>query len=175
MLQSQFSAYPATQAPLGVQSVVPQVGVQSVAVPTAYTGVQSVVPGVQSVVPGVQSVVPGVQSVVPGVQSVVPAVQSVVPGVQSVVPVQSMVPVQSVVPQYASVVPQVPVTPYIQPIGSRHPIEQNHLGLNLTPGTFSTLGGSPYGKISTVIPATSVATPSLATPWISRFNWSSQG
>ena len=192
MLQSQFSAYPATQAPLGVQSVVPQVGVQSVAVPTAYTGVQSVVPGVQSVVPGVQSVVPGVQSVVPGVQSVVPgvqsvvpgvqsvvpgvqsvvpgvqsvvpAVQSVVPGVQSVVPVQSMVPVQSVVPQYASVVPQVPVTPYIQPIGSRHPIEQNHLGLNLTPGTFSTLGGSPYGKISTVIPATSVATPSLATP-----------
>ena len=173
MLQSQFSAYPATQAPLGVQSVVPQVGVQSVAVPTTYTGVQSVVPGVQSVVPGVQSVVPGVQSVVPGVQSVVPGVQSVVPGVQSVVPsvqsyvpVQSMVPVQSAVPQFASVTPQVQVTPYIQPIGSRHPIEQNHLGLNITPGTFSTLGGSPYGKISTVIPVATpgVAASSLVTP-----------
>ena len=182
MLQSQFSAYPATQAPLGVQSVVPQVGVQSVvpqvgvqsvAVPTTYTGVQSVVPGVQSVVPGVQSVVPGVQSVVPGVQSVVPGVQSVVPGVQSVVPsvqsyvpVQSMVPVQSAVPQFASVTPQVQVTPYIQPIGSRHPIEQNHLGLNITPGTFSTLGGSPYGKISTVVPVATpgVAASSLVTP-----------
>jgi hypothetical protein len=148
MLGSQFGTYPATSA-LGVQSVVP--------------GVQSVVPGmpVQSVVPAmpVQSVVPAmpVQSVVPAmpVQSVVPAmpVQSVVPGmaVQSVVPgmpVQSVVPgmpVQSVVP---GVAPQMPVTPYIQPIGSRHPIEQNHLGIGIIPGSFNSLGGSPYGRIS---------------------------
>ena len=147
----------------GVQSVVP--GVQSVVpgVQSVVPGVQSVVPGVQSVVPGVQSVVPGVQSVVPGVQSVVPGVQSVVPGVQSVVPgVQSVVPgVQSVVPGVQSVVPQytAPVTPYIQPIGSRHPIEQNHLGGGIIPGGFSTLGGSPYGKISTI----AGVTPGLAT------------
>ena len=163
MLGSQFGTYPATSVVPGVQSVVPGMAVQSV-VP----GVQSVVPGmaVQSVVPGmpVQSVVPGVQSVVPGmaVQSVVPGVpvQSVVPGmaVQSVVPgmpVQSLVPgVQSVVPGMPvqsvvpGVVPQMPVTPYVQPIGSRHPIEQNHLGGGIIPGGFNTLGGSPYGRIS---------------------------
>ena len=173
MLQSQFSAYPATTTQLGVQSVVPGVqsvvpGVQSVVpgVQSVVPGVQSVVPGVQSVVPGVQSVVPGVQSVVPGVQSVVPGVQSVVPGVQSVVPgVQSVVPgVQSVVPQYASAAPQMQVTPYVQPIGSRHPIEQNHLGLGITPGSFSTLGGSPYGKISTVAVAPGAIGSSLVTP-----------
>jgi hypothetical protein len=125
--------------------------------------VQSVVPGVQSVVPGmaVQSVVPGVQSVVPGmpVQSVVPGVQSVVPGM----------PVQSVVP---GVVPQMPVTPYVQPIGSRHPIEQNHIGIGIVPGGFSTLGGSPYGRISGiatqpglvgVTPGLVGVTPGLAT------------
>ena len=216
MLQSTFSAYPATQASVGgvlpgsvvpgVQSVVPGsvvTGVQSV-VPgsvlpgSVVPGVQSVVPGsvlpgsvvpgVQSVVPGsvlpgsvvpgVQSVVPGsvvpgVQSVVPGsvlpgVQSVVPGsvvpgVQSVVPGVQSVVPgVQSVVPgVQSVVPQYA-VPGAVPITPYIQPIGSRHPIEQNHLGLGVVPGSFGGLGGSPYGKISTIVPAPGLVTTGLA-------------
>jgi len=174
MLQPQFSTYPATSA-LGVQSVVPGVqsvvpgmgmvpGVQSV-VPGVQSvvpgvgvvpGVQSVVPGVQSVVPGVQSVVPGVQSVVPGVgvvpgvQSVVPGVQSVVPGVQSVVPGMGMVPgVQSVVPGMG-MVPQMPITPYVQPLGSRHPIEQNHLGLGVVPGGFNTLGGSPYGRISGV-------------------------
>ena len=180
MLGSQFGTYPATSA-LGVQSVVP--GVQSVvpgmAVQSVVPGVQSVVPGVQSVVPGmaVQSVVPGVQSVVPGVQSVVPgmAVQSVVPGmpVQSVVPgVQSVVPgmpVQSVVP---GVVPQMPVTPYVQPIGSRHPIEQNHLGGGIIPGAFNTLGGSPYGRISSLVtqpglvgvtPGLVGVTPGLAT------------
>ena len=179
MLGSQFGTYPATSA-LGVQSVVP--GVQSVvpgmAVQSVVPGVQSVVPGVQSVVPGmaVQSVVPGVQSVVPGVQSVVPgmAVQSVVPGmpVQSVVPgVQSVVPgmpVQSVVP---GVVPQMPVTPYVQPIGSRHPIEQNHLGGGIIPGAFNTLGGSPYGRISGIVqpglvgvtPGLVGVTPGLAT------------
>ena len=166
MIGSQFGTYPATST-LGVQSVVPGMPVQSV-VP----GVQSVVPGmaVQSVVPGVQRVVPGmaVQSVVPGVQSVVPGmpVQSVVPGVQSVVP---GMPVQSVVP---GVVPQMPVTPYVQPIGSRHPIEQNHIGIGIVPGGFSTLGGSPYGRISGiatqpglvgVTPGLVGVTPGLAT------------
>ena len=130
---------------------------------TSTLGVQSVVPGVQSVVPGmaVQSVVPGVQSVVPGmpVQSVVPGVQSVVPGM----------PVQSVVP---GVVPQMPVTPYVQPIGSRHPIEQQHLGGGIIPGAFNALGGSPYGRISGiatqpglvgVTPGLVGVTPGLAT------------
>ena len=172
MLQPTFSAYPATQASVGgvlPGSVVP--GVQSVVPGSVVPGVQSVVPG--SVVPGVQSVVPG--SVVPGVQSVVPG--SVVPGVQSVVPgsivpgVQSVVPgsvvpgVQSVVPQYAvpGVAPgAVPITPYIQPIGSRHPIEQNHLGLGVVPGSFSSLGGSPYGKISTIAAAPGLVTTGLA-------------
>ena len=146
MLQSAYSAYPATST---VQSVVPQ----SV-VPGASVVPQSVVPGVsvvpQSVVPGV-SVVP--QSVVPGV-SVVP--QSVVPGV-SVVP-QSVVPGVSVVPQ--SVVPQT-ITPYVQPIGSRHPILQNHLGGGMTPGLFGNLGGSRYGKISTIGVQPGLGTTSL--------------
>ena len=129
---------------------------------TSTLGVQSVVPGVQSVVPGmaVQSVVPGVQSVVPGM-----AVQSVVPGVQSVVP---GMPVQNVVP---GVVPQMPVTPYVQPIGSRHPIEQQHLGGGIIPGAFNTLGGSPYGRISGIVqpglvgvtPGLVGVTPGLAT------------
>ena len=94
------------------------------------------------------------QGVVPGVQSVkvqIPIIQSVIPGVQSIVPVQSMVlGVQSIVPQ---VVPQ--ATSYVQPIGSRHPIEQNHIGLADTPSGFANVGGSPYGKISTGIPVTS--------------------
>ena len=163
MLAPQYSTYPVTQAPLGVQSVIPSVaGVQSV-VPGAYPGVQSVVPGVtgvQSVVPGV---VPGVTSVVPGM---VPGVQTVVPGVTSVVP--GVTGVQSVVPGVTSVVPtalpQYPaVTPYVQPLGSRHPIEQNHLGLGVVPGGFNNLGGSPYGKISTIAGVTPglVATPGL--------------
>ena len=162
-ISQQPVAYPATSAiPVQslapqAQSVIPTTTYQTIAVPQ----VQSVVPQVQSVVPQVQSVVPQVQSVVPQVQSVVPQVQSVVPSVvpqmQSVVPsvvpqVQSVVP--SVVPQVQSVVPsvvsQVPITPYVQPIGSRHPIEQNHIGLGLAPGTFNALGGSPYGRISQI-------------------------
>ena len=157
-ISQQPIAYPATSA-LGIQTLAPQaqsvipaqtVPIQSV-VPSVVPQVQSVVP---SVVPQVQSVVP---SVVPQVQSVVP---SVVPQVQSVVPsvvpqVQSVVP--SVVPTAMPMVPQVPVTPYVQPIGSRHPIEQNHLGLGLAPGSFNTLGGSPYGRVSQIAPATGLA------------------
>ena len=162
MLTPEFSAYPVTQAPVGVQSVVPGSvvpGVQSVIPGTVDLGMQGVVPGVQSVVP-VQGVMPAVQSVVSGVQSVMP-VQSMVPGVQSVVPVQSMVPtVQSVVPQVVPQVQTVPqVTPYVQPLGSRHPIEQNHLGLAGNAVGFNNVGGSPYGKISTIgVPVTSYVT-----------------
>ena len=91
-------------------------------------------------------------SYTPVAQSVV---TNVVPQVQSVVPQVSMVPqVQSVVPQ-VSMVPQVPavpaVTPYVQPLGSRLPILQNHMGAGLVPGSFSTLGGSPYGRISQIV------------------------
>ena len=101
-------------------------------------------------------------------------VTNVVPQVQSVVPQVSMVPqVQSVVPQ-VSMVPQVPavpaVTPYVQPLGSRLPILQNHMGAGLVPGSFSTLGGSPYGRVSQIVstavpvatPATSIVTPVTA-------------
>ena len=175
MLQTQFGTYPATST-YGAQTLGAVPGVQA-----AYPGmtVQGVVPGVQSVVPGmaVQSIVPGVQATYPGmpVQGVVPAVQSVVPGmgVQSVVPgaqtvVQGM-PVQGVVPGMA-VMPQVPVTPYVQPIGSRHPIEQNHLGVGIVPGGFNALGGSPYGRVSGLgVPVVGQqglvgVTPGLVTP-----------
>ena len=92
-----------------------------------------------------------------GVQSVIPQAQSVVPqiGAPAIYQAQSVaIPqVQSVVPQ---VVPQ--VIPYVQPIGSRHPIEQNHLGLGLNPGSFSTLGGSPYGKVSQIVPGVGATT-----------------
>ena len=113
-MQQQFISQPLTYqtASAGLQSFVPQVPAQSMAIP----------------------------QVVPQVQSVVPQV-SIVPQVQSVVPQVSMVPQ----------VQQIPVTPYVQPIGSRHPIEQNHLGLNLTPGSFATLGGSPYGRVSQIV------------------------
>ena len=149
-ISQQPIAYPATSA-LGIQTLAPQA--QSV-IPAQTVPIQSVVPQVQSVVP---SVVPQVQSVVP---SVVPQVQSVVP---SVVPqVQSVVP--SVVPTAMPMVPQVPVTPYVQPIGSRHPIEQNHLGLGLAPGSFNTIGGSPYGRISQITAAPGLATTTTATP-----------
>ena len=133
---------------------------QQVALPTTSAfQVQSFTPQAQSVVPtigtvpqvGIQSVaIPQVQSVVPQVQSIVPQV-SMVPQVQSIVPQVRMVPqVQSIVPQ----VQQIPVTPYVQPIGSRHPILQNHLGsTQLPPGSFSTLGGSPYGRISQIAPS----------------------
>lgn len=107
-------------------------------------------------------------SYTPVAQSVV---TNVVPQVQSVVPQVSMVPqVQSVVPQ-VNMVPQVPavpaVTPYVQPLGSRLPILQNHMGAGLVPGSFSTLGGSPYGRVSQIVstevpvatPATSIVTP----------------
>ena len=110
-------------------------------------------------------------SYTPVAQSVV---TNVVPQVQSVVPQVSMVPqVQSVVPQ-VSMVPQVPavpaVTPYVQPLGSRLPILQNHMGAGLVPGSFSTLGGSPYGRVSQIVstavpeatPATSIVTPVTA-------------
>ena len=105
---------------------------------TSAIGVQSLAPQAQSVVPQIQTMqMPSIA--VPQVQSVIPPVQSVVPQVQSMVP--------QVVPSMA---PQVPVVPYVQPIGSRHPIEQNHIGLGLAPGSFSTVGGSPYGRISQI-------------------------
>ena len=123
-------------------------------------GIQSLMPQAQSVVPQMGTQTLNLQSVaIPQAQSVVP---SVVPQMQSVVP--SVVPqVQSVVPSVVpAMVPQVPVTPYIQPIGSRHPIEQNHLGLGLVPGSFNTLGGSPYGRVSQITPAVGAGTTTLA-------------
>ena len=123
---------------------------QFISQPVAYTpnalGVQSFVPQAQSVVPQIGAQTIPIQSVaVPQMQPI----QSVVPQVQSVVP-----QVQGVVPTVMPMAPQVQVTPYVQPIGSRHPIEQNHLGLGLAPGSFNTLGGSPYGRVSQLVPAT---------------------
>ena len=93
---------------------------------------------------GVQSLAPQAQSVVPQIQTV-PMQSIAVPQAQTIAIPQ----VQSVVPQ-VSMAPQVPVVPYVQPIGSRHPIEQNHIGLGLAPGSFNTIGGSPYGRISQI-------------------------
>ena len=213
MLQSQFLQP-------GVQSVIPQAGMQLSGVQGLAPGGVSVLPGVQSVgvpsvlpsdqglllqgaVPGgvsvVQGALPGVQSV--GVPGVYPGVQSVgVPGaipgvlpvqsvtgalpVQSVgvpgaipgalpgtLPVQSVgvtgaLPVQSVgVPgALPGVMPSVQITPYIQPIGSRHPIEQNHIGSTLlTPAGFSNIGGSPYGKVSQIVGLTPAVGAGLGT------------
>ena len=109
----------------------------------------STVPQIPNAIPA-QSTMP-VQSVVPQIQSMVP-VQNVVPQVQGMVPVQSMIPVQSVVPQ-------IPVTPYVQPIGSRHPIEQNHIGQQIT--GFANVGGSPYGKVSTIGAPSMVVAPGM--------------
>ena len=84
-------------------------------------------------VPGVQTYVPGTQiaGVVPGVQTVVPGAQTYVQGL----------PVQGVVPGMAAVSP---VSPYVQPLGSRHPIEQKYLGVGVAPGVV----GSPYAGVS---------------------------
>ena len=109
-----------------------------------------------------------------GVQSLAPQAQSVVPQIQTMQMPSIAVPqVQSMVPQVVpSMAPQVPVVPYVQPIGSRHPIEQNHIGIGIVPGGFSTLGGSPYGRISGiatqpglvgVTPGLVGVTPGLAT------------
>ena len=95
--------------------------------------------------PQVQTIVPPVQSVVPQVQTFTPQVQTIVPQVQSVVPVQSMV--TSIVPTPIAQVPM--VTPYIQPLGSRHPFAQSHMGQNAN-NTFANIGGSPYGRISMI-------------------------
>ena len=178
MLQSQF-------VQPGVQSVIPQAGMQISGVQGLAPGAVSVLPGVQSVgvpsvlpndqglllqgaVPGGVSVVPGVQSVgvagaYPGVQSVgvagaYPGVQSVgvagaVPGVMPGV-MPGALPIQNigVAGTLPGVVPGVQITPYVQPIGSRHPIEQNHIGSTLlTPAGFSNIGGSPYGKVSQIV------------------------
>jgi hypothetical protein len=137
MLPTQFGTYPATTT-YGAQTLGALPGVQTY-VPGAQ--VQGVVPGVQTVVQGlpVQGVVPGVQTYIPGAQ-----VQGVVPGVQTVVqgmPVQGIVPGAQTYVQNLGTSPQMPVTPYVQPLGSRHPIEQNYLGV--APGVVS-----PYSRVS---------------------------
>jgi hypothetical protein len=156
MLPTQFGTYPATTsygaqtlgAVPGVQTYVPGTEIQGVVpgVQTVVQGAQTVVPGVQTYAQGlpVQGVVPGVQTVVPGVQTVVPGVQTVVPGVQTYA---QGLPVQGVVPGVGAV-SQVPVTPYVQPLGSRHPVEQNYLGVGVAPGVVNTLAGSPYAGVS---------------------------
>ena len=128
-------------------------------------GVQSLMPQAQSVVPTMGTQALNLQSVaIPQAQSVVP---TVVPQMQSVVP--SVVPQMSVVPTVApTMVPQ--VTPYVQPIGSRHPIEQNHLGLGLVPGSFNTIGGSPYGRISQIAPAVGTGTVLASTQALGGLN-----
>jgi len=153
MLPTQFGTYPATTtygaqalgAVPGAQTVIPGMQVQSV--PGAQTYVQGL--PIQGAVPGVQTVVPGmqVQGVVPGVQTYIqglPVQSTVVPGVQTYA--QSL-PVQGIVPGVAAM-QQVPVSPYVQPLGSRHPIEQNHLGVGVAPGVVNTLAGNPYSRVS---------------------------
>jgi len=153
MLPTQFGTYPATTtygaqalgAVPGAQTVIPGMQVQTV------QGAQTYVQGlpIQGIVPGVQTVVPGmqVQGVVPGVQAYtqgLPVQSAIIPGVQTYA---QGLPVQGVVPGVATM-QQVPVSPYVQPLGSRHPIEQNHLGVGVAPGVVNTLAGSPYSRVS---------------------------
>jgi len=153
MLPTQFGTYPATTtygaqalgAVPGAQTVIPGMQVQTV--PGAQTYVQGL--PIQGTVPGVQTVVPGmqVQGVVPGFQAYtqgLPVQSAIIPGVQTYA---QGLPVQGVVPGVATM-QQVPVSPYVQPLGSRHPIEQNHLGVGVAPGVVNTLAGSPYSRVS---------------------------
>ena len=153
MLPTQFGTYPATTtygaqalgAVPGAQTVIPGMQVQTVqGAPTYVQGlpIQGTVPGVQTVVPGmqVQGVVPGVQAYTQGL----PVQSAIIPGVQTYA---QGLPVQGVVPGVATM-QQVPVSPYVQPLGSRHPIEQNHLGVGVAPGVVNTLAGSPYSRVS---------------------------
>ena len=153
MLPTQFGTYPATTtygaqalgAVPGAQTVIPGTLVQTI--PGAQTYVQGL--PIQGAVPGVQTVVPGmqVQGVVPGVQAYtqgLPVQSAVIPGVQTYA---QGLPVQGIVPGVAAM-QQVPVNPYVQPLGSRHPIEQKHLGVGLAPGVVNTLAGSPYSRVS---------------------------
>ena len=153
MLPTQFGTYPATTtygaqalgAVPGAQTVIPGMQVQTV--PGAQTYVQGL--PIQGTVPGVQTVVPGmqVQGVVPGFQAYtqgLPVQSVIIPGVQTYA---QGLPVQGVVPGVATM-QQVPVSPYVQPLGSRHPIEQNHLGVGVAPGVVNTLAGSPYSRVS---------------------------
>ena len=160
MLPAQFGTYPATTTTTttygaqtlgaipGVQTTVPGVQTYVQGIPTQ--GVQTVLPGmeVQGVVPGVQTVLPGmqVQGVVPGAQTYVQGlpVQTAVPGVQTYV---QGLPVQGVVPGVAAV-SQLPVTNYVQPLGSRYPVEQRYLGVGATPGVVNTLAASPYSRVT---------------------------
>jgi len=153
MLPTQFGTYPATTtygaqalgAVPGAQTVIPGMQVQTV--PGAQTYVQGL--PIQGTVLGVQTVVPGmqVQGVVPGFQAYtqgLPVQSAIIPGVQTYA---QGLPVQGVVPGVATM-QQVSVSPYVQPLGSRHPIEQNHLGVGVAPGVVNTLAGSPYSRVS---------------------------
>ena len=160
MLPAQFGTYPDTTTTTttygaqtlgaipGVQTTVPGVQTYVQGIPTQ--GVQTVLPGmeVQGVVPGVQTVLPGmqVQGVVPGAQTYVQGlpVQTAVPGVQTYV---QGLPVQGVVPGVAAV-SQLPVNNYVQPLGSRYPVEQRYLGVGATPGVVNTLAASPYSRVT---------------------------
>ena len=91
-------------------------------------------------------------------QNTIPQIQSVVPQAQSVVPQVNLAPqIQSVVPQ----VGEIPVIPYVPPLGSRLPIEKNYIGTGIAPD-FSTMKGTPYGKISQVVPVNVLPTTGLA-------------
>ena len=118
-------------------------------------------PIVPQAIPATQTYVSQVPQVVPQVQvpqvSMVPQV-AMAPQVQPAVPVQSLYPTQtsyaSYIPQIqtqATTVPQVPqVVPYVQPIGSRFPYIQNHLGQIPNQANFNNIGGSIYGRVSMI-------------------------
>ena len=130
------------------QPVIP-VGVpiaQSYIPPTPQVSPVAVAP--QILVPQVQQVpqvttVPQVQQV-----SMVPQIQTAIPTVPNLYPTQTTY--ASFIPQLTTQTSAPQLVPYVQPLGSRLPNVQNHLGLIPNQTNFNNIGGSIYGRVSII-------------------------
>ena len=139
------------------QPIIP-VGVpitQSYIPPTPQVSPVAVAP--QILVPQVQQVpqvttVPQVQQVttVPQVQqvSMVPQIQTAIPTVPNLYPTQTTY--ASFIPQLTTQTSAPQLVPYAQPLGSRLPYVQNHLGQIPNQTNFNNIGGSIYGRVSII-------------------------
>ena len=130
------------------QPIIP-VGVpitQSYIPPTPQVSPVAVAP--QILVPQVQQVpqvttVPQVQQV-----SMVPQIQTAIPTVPNLYPTQTTY--ASFIPQLTTQTSAPQLVPYVQPLGSRLPYVQNHLGQIPNQTNFNNIGGSIYGRVSVV-------------------------
>ena len=130
------------------QPIIP-VGVpitQSYIPPTPQVSPVAVAP--QILVPQVQQVpqvttVPQVQQV-----SMVPQIQTSIPTVPNLYPTQTTY--ASFIPQLTTQTSAPQLVPYVQPLGSRLPYVQNHLGQIPNQTNFNNIGGSIYGRVSII-------------------------